>query len=101
MYLHDNWYVAAFAEEVTRVPLRRTLLDESVVLYRTEASGAVALSDVCPHRRAPLHLGRLFGDVIACPYHGLRLMVRRPALEIAHLGSSLPLRDEQCDDCSQ
>jgi len=35
MYLHDNWYVAAFAEEVTRVPLRRTLLDESVVLYRT------------------------------------------------------------------
>jgi phenylpropionate dioxygenase-like ring-hydroxylating dioxygenase large terminal subunit len=72
MYLHDNWYVAAFAEEVTRVPLRRTLLDESVVLYRTEAGGAVALSDVCPHRRAPLHLGRLHGDVIACPYHGLR-----------------------------
>ncbi len=72
MYLHDNWYVAAFAEEVTRVPLRRTLLDESVVLYRTEGGGAVALSDVCPHRRAPLHLGRLHGDVIACPYHGLR-----------------------------
>jgi nitrite reductase/ring-hydroxylating ferredoxin subunit len=50
MYIQESWYVAAFAEEVTRVPLRRTLLDESVVLYRTEAGSAVALSDVCPHR---------------------------------------------------
>lgn len=50
----------------------RTLLDEPVVMYRTEAGEVVALGDVCPHRRAPLHLGKLHGDAIACPYHGLR-----------------------------
>jgi phenylpropionate dioxygenase-like ring-hydroxylating dioxygenase large terminal subunit len=72
MYMLDRWYVAAFAEEVTRTPLCRTLLDEPVVLYRTDAGDPVALSDVCPHRRAPLHLGQLHGDSIACPYHGLR-----------------------------
>jgi phenylpropionate dioxygenase-like ring-hydroxylating dioxygenase large terminal subunit len=46
----DRWYVAAFAEEVTRKHLRRTLLDEPVVLYRTEAGDPVALGDVCPGR---------------------------------------------------
>ena len=72
MYMYENWYVAAFSEEVTRAPMRRTLLNAPVVLYRTEAGTPVALSDVCPHRRAPLHLGQLHGDIIACPYHGLR-----------------------------
>jgi hypothetical protein len=28
MFLKDNWYVAAFAEEVTRKPVRRTLLGD-------------------------------------------------------------------------
>jgi vanillate O-demethylase monooxygenase subunit len=32
----------------------------------------VALSDTCPHRFAPLHLGKVEGDIIACPYHGLQ-----------------------------
>ena len=72
MYMYDSWYVAAFSEEVTRKPMQRRLLNVPVVLYRTEAGNPVALSDVCPHRRAPLHLGQLHGDTIACPYHGLR-----------------------------
>ena len=72
MYIYDSWYVAAFAEEVTRTPMQRRLLNVPVVLYRTEAGNPVALSDVCPHRRAPLHLGQMHGDTIACPYHGLR-----------------------------
>jgi vanillate O-demethylase monooxygenase subunit len=75
MYLYENWYVAAFAAEVGRKPMRRTLLDQSLVLFRTEAGEPVALSDVCPHRRAPLHLGQLHHDTIACPYHGLRFDV--------------------------
>ena len=71
-YIREAWYVAAFAEEVSRTPISRILLDEPVVLYRDEAGSPVALSDVCPHRRAPLHLGTVVGDEIACPYHGLR-----------------------------
>ena len=71
-YLRQAWYVAAFASEIGRTPLSRTLLGDPVVLYRTEAGAPVALSDICPHRRAPLHLGHLHQDNIACPYHGLR-----------------------------
>jgi phenylpropionate dioxygenase-like ring-hydroxylating dioxygenase large terminal subunit len=71
-YLAGHWYVAAFVHEITTQPIRRVLFDLPIVLYRTHDGQAVALSDVCPHRRAPLHLGRVIGNEIACPYHGLR-----------------------------
>jgi phenylpropionate dioxygenase-like ring-hydroxylating dioxygenase large terminal subunit len=25
----------------------------------------------CPHRSAPLHMGKLIGDTVQCGYHGL------------------------------
>lgn len=74
-FLRNSWYAAGFSAEVTRQPMQRTLLDEPVVLYRTEAGAVVALGDRCPHRFAPLHRGQLFGDAIRCPYHGLRFGV--------------------------
>jgi nitrite reductase/ring-hydroxylating ferredoxin subunit len=42
-----------------------------VVLFRT-GSGVAALSDICPHRQAPLSMGQVAGDQIECPYHGWR-----------------------------
>ncbi len=29
------------------------------------------MNDACPHRFAPLHLGKRTGDTVACPDHGL------------------------------
>jgi vanillate O-demethylase monooxygenase subunit len=71
-FLKNAWYAAAWAEEVTTKPISHTILGEPVVFYRTEQDEAVALSDTCPHRFAPLHLGRVTGSVISCPYHGLQ-----------------------------
>ena len=71
MYLRNCWYVAAWDHEVTRMNLlRRILLDEPVMFYRTEAGKPVALADRCCHRHAPLSRGKLKGDSIECPYHG-------------------------------
>jgi vanillate O-demethylase monooxygenase subunit len=72
MFLRNAWYCAAWSAEVSRKPLGRTLLKENIVLYRKENGTIVALGDVCPHRFAPLHEGRLCGDAIACRYHGLQ-----------------------------
>jgi phenylpropionate dioxygenase-like ring-hydroxylating dioxygenase large terminal subunit len=71
MFLRNAWYVAAWDHEVTRMEmLRRILLDEPVVFYRTEDGRPVALADRCCHRHAPLSRGKLKGDAVECPYHG-------------------------------
>lgn len=72
-YLRNVWYVAALAQEVKADALfHRKILDTSVLLYRKADGRAVALHDRCPHRFAPLHLGKRHGDDLACLYHGLR-----------------------------
>src|SRR3546814_8775103 len=48
------------------------MLDMDVVLYRRADGEPVAVSGICPHRFAPLSLGRVDGDNLVCGYHGLR-----------------------------
>ena len=71
-YLMNCWYTAAFSEEISQAPICRTLLGQPLALFRTEEGSAVALHDRCPHRFAPLHKGKVIGEAIQCPYHGLR-----------------------------
>jgi vanillate O-demethylase monooxygenase subunit len=51
--------------------LARTLLDTPVMLFRTSDGTVVAMHDRCPHRFAPLSLGRIENDKAVCTYHGL------------------------------
>ncbi|MFV2084582.1 Rieske 2Fe-2S domain-containing protein [Micromonospora sp. LOL_021] len=69
-FARNQWYVAAYSNEVGRELLARTVLGEPLVLYRTTAGTAVALADRCVHRRFPLSQSRLDGDRIVCGYHG-------------------------------
>jgi phenylpropionate dioxygenase-like ring-hydroxylating dioxygenase large terminal subunit len=72
-YLHNAWYVAAWSDDLADDQLlARTILKEPVVLYRTADGRVAALEDRCPHRFAPLHMGKIVkGDAVQCPYHGL------------------------------
>jgi len=70
-FLRNCWYVAAWGHEVGRSLLARTVLEEPMVLYRTEAGSPVALLDRCPHRLLPLSMGNLREDAVECGYHGL------------------------------
>ena len=73
MFLKNAWYVAAWATEVGRQNfLRRKIMNEPIVFYRQGNGAPVALFDKCAHRHAPLSEGRLQGDAIECPYHGLQ-----------------------------
>ncbi len=71
MFVKNCWYVAALAAELGRTLLARTIAGDPVVMYRTEAGLAVAMLDRCPHRLAPLSLGKLVGDSLECGYHGV------------------------------
>lgn len=68
----NAWYMAAWSSEVGQGPLARRFLDIPVVLFRRDDGSAVALHDRCPHRFAPLHMGRFADGQVECAYHGLR-----------------------------
>lgn len=71
-FLQNAWYSAGWSADFGREALARKIIDNPIVLFRSEAGGLVALLDTCPHRFAALSLGKLVGSQIECPYHGLR-----------------------------
>ena len=81
-FITNAWYVAAFADEIGRTLLRRTILGRPLVLYRTQAGVPIALEDRCVHRSFPLSLSKLDGDQIVCGYHGMRYDCSGRCLEV-------------------
>ena len=70
-FVKNAWYVAAWSKDVGRELLPRTILGQQILLYRCEDGTPVALVDRCPHKLAPLSVGRLKGDYVECGYHGM------------------------------
>ena len=71
MFLKNGWYCAGWSGELSEAPIGRRMLNEPVLVFRSETGEPVALEGRCPHRFAPLHMGTIENDRIACPYHGL------------------------------
>ncbi len=71
-FLKNTWYVACSADEIKAgKPLGRTICNQPLVLYRGAGGEVSALEDFCPHRGAPLSLGRVVDGRLVCGYHGL------------------------------
>ena len=70
MFIRNTWYVAAEPAEIDGKILARTILGKPLVLFRTASGKVAALDDRCPHRFAPLSLGRVVGERLQCGYHG-------------------------------
>lgn len=71
-FVFDDWYVAAFADEVGAQMLARTLLGRGIVMFRDTQGKVVAMEDRCPHRSMPLSAGGLKDNHIICAYHGMK-----------------------------
>ncbi|MES3015365.1 MAG: aromatic ring-hydroxylating dioxygenase subunit alpha [Pseudomonadota bacterium] len=90
-FLKNCWYVAARSSEVGPEALfHRKLLDISVLIYRKQDGTPVALHDRCPHRFAPLHLGKRIGDEIACLYHALQFDCTGKCTKNPHGNGQIP-----------
>ena len=71
-YLNNRWYQFGWTNEVAAgQSLSRVMLEQPVVVWRTEDGDLSALLDRCPHRFAPLSAGSVGADRITCCYHGL------------------------------
>jgi vanillate O-demethylase monooxygenase subunit len=83
MWIRNAWYVAAWTHEIEPGRIEaRTVIDQPLVLFRTTDGRIVALEDRCPHRFAPLSMGRLEGDALRCMYHGLKFAPDGKCIEI-------------------
>nr|WP_243408108.1 aromatic ring-hydroxylating dioxygenase subunit alpha [Frankia canadensis] len=90
--LARHWYPVALSREVRDQPVAARLLDERLVIYRAGEEVVVA-RDLCPHRGAPLTLGRGDGETIACAYHGLHFGAAGACVAIpAHPSAKIPAR---------
>lgn len=93
---NHGWYMVAFERDLRHDLTPAAVGAQRLVLIRTD--GGVRVADAyCPHRGAHLgYGGRLDGDVIVCPFHGLRIQLgacsvndlqvqERPALALGGL----------------
>ena len=82
-FVRNLWYVAAWSHEVPPdQPRGVRVTGEPIALYRRRDGTVVALEDRCPHRHAPLSLGRIEGDDLRCMYHGLRFRCDGVCVEV-------------------
>ncbi len=82
MFLRNGWYTALWSHELTDKPVGKTFLNEKVVLFRNASGQVGALEDCCCHRAAPLSMGELSGEYLACGYHGLKFDVSGRCVEV-------------------
>jgi phenylpropionate dioxygenase-like ring-hydroxylating dioxygenase large terminal subunit len=98
--LPNLWYLVAKSEEVTDRPVGLKRLNRNLALWRDGEGRLQVVEDYCPHRGAPLSMGQVIGDTIACPYHGFQLdgdgviQAVPPMLECPLVGQKLIQRYE-------
>ncbi len=92
IYLKNCWYAAMWSEALKPGEIAaRTLLDEPLIFFRDSTGQAVAMDDMCPHRLAPLRLGRLLPDGrIQCGYHGLEFDAGGECVKNPHGSGRIP-----------
>jgi len=76
MFIENAWYVACSVSELEALspkPLARTICNHKMVFFRGPEGNPVALEDFCPHRGAPLSLGKVCEGKLVCGYHGLEM----------------------------
>lgn len=85
MFPKNCWYCAGWDYELSQsksAVLAKKIAGQRLVLYRKPDGNVVAMEDRCPHRHAPLSLGRKEGDSLRCMYHGMRFGADGRCLEI-------------------
>jgi phenylpropionate dioxygenase-like ring-hydroxylating dioxygenase large terminal subunit len=72
VFLKNVWYAAWWAEELAPDRFHtRVVAGEPVLFWRDEQGMPRAVLDRCPHRHAPLSLGKRVTGGVQCGYHGL------------------------------
>lgn len=71
--LRNRWHALCPSGFVANKPLPLYRLGLKLVLWREPDGRVNVQEDYCPHRGAPLSLGKHLGDRLACIYHGVQV----------------------------
>jgi phenylpropionate dioxygenase-like ring-hydroxylating dioxygenase large terminal subunit len=76
MFVHNAWYIAGFSQDL--LPGKHIgckILNQSLIIFRTDGGALGALEDRCSHRAMPLSEGKVDGEIVRCCYHGMEFDV--------------------------
>ncbi len=80
--LRNRWYMICPSHFVAEKPVSLHRCGYKMVLWRDLQGVVHALEDHCPHRGAPLSMGILMDDRIACGYHGVQVDANGVAVSV-------------------
>lgn len=76
-YLEKAWYFGGWSNQLAAGEVKELRVTErDLALYRSEAGVAAVIGNRCPHRFAPLHMGKVKGEALECGYHGVQFDAR-------------------------
>jgi phenylpropionate dioxygenase-like ring-hydroxylating dioxygenase large terminal subunit len=89
--LRDFWHPVGWAADIGAKPVRTTLLDTVIVVWRDGSGQLHAFRDLCLHRGTALSLGTVEDDCLVCPYHGWAYGADGACVKIPQLDEGKPI----------
>jgi nitrite reductase/ring-hydroxylating ferredoxin subunit/multimeric flavodoxin WrbA len=72
MAANENWVDIGAAEELSKTPLKRVMVNDREIALSFKDGQFGAVANTCNHVGGPLGDGRLDGEYIVCPWHNWR-----------------------------
>lgn len=66
-----QWYVVMDSTQVRSKPVGVVRIGEKLVFWRDNTGKVICLRDECAHWGIELSKGKVIGDYLKCPFHGL------------------------------
>jgi phenylpropionate dioxygenase-like ring-hydroxylating dioxygenase large terminal subunit len=88
-----QWYVVMDSTQVRSKPVGVVRMGEKLVFWRDSSGKMNCLRDKCVHRGVQLSKGKVIGDNIQCPFHGLEYDSSGKVTVIPANGRNTPVPD--------
>jgi phenylpropionate dioxygenase-like ring-hydroxylating dioxygenase large terminal subunit len=88
-----QWYVVMDSTQVRDKPVGVVRMGEQLVFWRNGSGKVSCLQDKCVHRGVQLSKGKVLGDYIQCPFHGLEYDSSGRVTVIPANGKDTPVPD--------
>jgi phenylpropionate dioxygenase-like ring-hydroxylating dioxygenase large terminal subunit len=88
-----QWYVVMDSTQVRDKPVGVVRMGEKLVFWRDSGGKVSCLRDKCVHRGVQLSKGKVIGDHIQCPFHGLEYDSSGKVTVIPANGKNTPVPD--------